>query len=165
MGDSVQDIVSQIRGLGGQNKETDISRSYLVALEGDTALAFPVSYLVETIQPEREHGIVRIPLSEEHILGVVNVRGEMLPVLSFNKILGFEGGSSKFLVVVKDGYQIAFAFDALMEIVDIRESLHRPVVNIEERIQDTFLGEEFDFEGKTVRVVNVPALFKSSFVR
>ena len=164
MSDNVQDIVSQIRSISDRQVEEEGSRGYLVALEGENSLAFPVSSLVETIQPDREQGIIKIPLSEPYILGVVNVRGEMLPVLSFNRIIGTEAGTPKYLIVVKDVFQVAFAFDSLVEIVEISNSSHSPLINIEERPHDVFLKEEFDFEGRTVRVVDISSLFKSSFL-
>jgi chemotaxis signal transduction protein len=161
---TVQEIVDRLRGLEKQADATAEELSCLIVRDGAARFAFPVEYLVETLQPSRK-GVVRIPLCEEYIAGVVNVRGEMLPVLCISKMIGIPGGETRFLVVVRDDFPLAFAFEELLELASVPVAGIRPLVNLEAREQDAFLREEFDYEGEVVRLVDVPALFTSSLVR
>ncbi len=46
--------------------------------------------------------IVRVPYTERHIVGVINLRGEILPVLSLKRILGLSESREPTRIVVLD---------------------------------------------------------------
>lgn len=70
--------------------------------------------------------IVRVPTSVPHILGIVNLRGRVLPVLSLQSKFGVGTGrdvteDSRFLIVSYDNMDVALFVDEVSEIETIRD--------------------------------------------
>ena len=91
MGSNLDDVIQKIResGTAGMTKKS-VFESYLVASENDEWIAYPVKSLKETYQISDANELIRIPLVDPYILGVVDIRGEMVPVVSFMRICGYE---------------------------------------------------------------------------
>lgn len=69
--------------------------------------------------------IVRVPTSVPHVLGVVNLRGKVLPVLSLQSKFGVGSGKditedSRFLIVSYDNMDVALFVDEVSEIETIK---------------------------------------------
>lgn len=90
---------------------------------GNEVYGADVSYIkgIEKMLP-----IVRIPTSVPHVLGVVNLRGKVLPVLSLQSKFGVGTGKdvtedSRFLIVSYDDMDVALFVDEVSEIETIRD--------------------------------------------
>jgi len=87
---------------------------YLVFKEGDYLLGVNIKELVEIIHIDK---VVKVPRSPSGFLGVINYRGEVIPVFSISKKLKNVVIGSKMGIVVNFGGE-KFAFNT-EEIVDI----------------------------------------------
>lgn len=70
--------------------------------------------------------IVRVPTSVPHVLGVVNLRGKVFPVLSLQSKFGIGSGKditedSRLLIVSYDDMDVALFVDEVSEIETIRD--------------------------------------------
>lgn len=90
---------------------------------GSEVYGADVSYIkgIEKMLP-----IVRVPTSVPHVLGVVNLRGKVLPVLSLQSKFGVGTGkdvteNSRFLIVSYDDMDVALFVDEVSEIETIRD--------------------------------------------
>lgn len=90
---------------------------------GNEVYGADVSYIkgIEKMLP-----IVRVPTSVPHVLGVVNLRGKVLPVLSLQSKFGVGTGKdvtedSRFLIVSYDDMDVALFVDEVSEIETIRD--------------------------------------------
>ena len=90
---------------------------------GEEVYGADVSYIkgIEKMLP-----IVRVPTSVPHVLGVVNLRGKVLPVLSLQSKFGVGTGkditdNSRFLIVSYDDMDVALLVDDVSEIETINE--------------------------------------------
>jgi len=103
--------------------ETD---RFLPAEEGKEVLGFLLSgehYAIET-NVVREaitiHEITPIPGTPSHLLGVMNVRGRIIPVVDLKQFLGMEREgiehATRAIILERGFYEIAFIPDALLPI-------------------------------------------------
>ena len=78
--------------------------------------------LVEEIQPVKE--LTRIPCTPEFVLGAVNVRGRILPVIDVKRFFGLAPAellpASKIIVVEAGELELGVIADQVDEVMDIR---------------------------------------------
>lgn len=80
---------------------------------------------------EKVQNIVRIPNSVPYIKGIINLRGDIIPVCSLRNKFGMEESnntdSTKFLIIAVGDMEVAFLVDALEGIFDIpAKQFHNP---------------------------------------
>jgi purine-binding chemotaxis protein CheW len=119
---------------------------------GGESYAVAVEHVLEVAELGE---IAPVPGSQGEVLGVRNLRGEVLPVFDLASVFGIGGGAigRRLLIVEHEGRRAGFAID---EVVDVGE-LPAPA----EETESTFLhGASLD-EGELVGVVDVARLFAS----
>ena len=71
---------------------------------------------------ETLNNVVAVPNVEHHILGIINLRGEVLPIYSLRRKFGLEevpvNDQTKIIVTTSNGVTIAFKVDEVKEIID-----------------------------------------------
>lgn len=127
-----------------------VTQSFLTVHVGDERFAFPTSDIAEVIRPP---AVTRVPLGPPSLLGVANLRGAVMPVISLRGLLGQEGGpSSKSRVVVLD------RGDPVGLLIDKVASLGRAALASEDAATDR--------EGLApVRMVDLDTLLAKDFYR
>lgn len=74
--------------------------------------------------------LIPLPHSPANVCGAVNVRGEIVPVISIRKVLGLPQRemelSDQFIICVFNGSKIAFWVDSVRDVVDYKESQMLP---------------------------------------
>ena len=112
------------------------------------------AFAVESVLEVAELGeIAPVPGAEAQVLGVRNLRGEVLPVFDLASVFGIprEGRAERLLIVEHEGRRAGFAID---EVVDVGE-LSAPA----EEAESKFLhGASLD-NGELVGVVDIARLF------
>ena len=164
MTDQIQEIIDKLRDKGKAEKDLEGTLDFFIAEEGGNFFAFPVTYVNEAIELDARTSIVHIPLTDPYILGVINVKGEMLPVLSLGKILGHKDSRQNFVVIIEESCRVCFAFEKLVEIVSVPTSGIHPLIRFAENSNSAFLKDEFEYDNSIVRIVDVLALFQSSWI-
>jgi purine-binding chemotaxis protein CheW len=117
---------------------------------GSEAYAFAVEHVLEVTDLGE---IAPVPGAGADVVGVRNLRGEVLPVFDLASLFGIErgGGTKRMVVVEHDGRRAGFVID---DVVDVGE-LAAPA----EATASRFLhGAALD-EGELVGIVDVPGLF------
>jgi len=117
---------------------------------GGEAYAFAVEHVLEVTDLGQ---LAPVPGAAAAVLGVRNLRGEVIPVFDLAAVFGIarEDAARRLLIVEHDGRRAGFAID---EVVDVRE-LPAPA----EEAESKFLqGATLD-GGELVGVVDVGSLF------
>lgn len=136
-----------------QESEEDTSdrRSLLLFRIADEWYAVGVDCVREIFQ---EYEITSIPCVPEFILGVVNVRGEILSVtdpariMKIGAIEGVEGARPPAIVISNDDVATALVVDEIGDIADVPMGSIEPPVSIIDRAQSEFIeGSVFVNEG------------------
>ncbi len=89
---------------------------------GEGEYGLDVSYVnaIETLS-----NVVPVPNAASHILGIMNLRGDVLPVYSLRTKFGLEeipsDEQTKIIVTKSNGVTVAFKVDAVKEIMDLEK--------------------------------------------
>jgi purine-binding chemotaxis protein CheW len=118
---------------------------------GGEAYAFAVEHVLEVTDLG---AIAPVPGAPANVVGVRNLRGEVLPVFDLASLFGIErdGGAQRMVVVEHDGRRAGFVID---DVVGVAE-LAAPEAAAESRF---LRGASLD-DGELVGVVDVPSLFE-----
>ena len=108
------------------------NETYLTFLLGEEYFAVNVKKVLEVLEQQL---ITRVPKSPDHILGILNFRGEILPVIDTRFKFGICGrdADSKNSVIVyeiqgeNETITIAATADAVKDVIDISDDEIKPV--------------------------------------
>ena len=112
--------------------------------------------------------VTRVPTAERHVLGVASLRGNLVPVVSLEQMLGVKGPARsdsatalpRLVVVRADEYEIALVVDEICGIVEERPAEFTAKTSSADR--PGFLREEFAWQGNLVCVLDVPLLIATA---
>lgn len=83
----------------------------------------------------RMQNITRVPKTQVYYRGVINLRGEIIPVMSLRLKLGLEpdqfGGKTRIIIIKLDNAKVGVIVDEVREVVNLTEE------NIEKASHDT----------------------------
>lgn len=130
----------------------------------DTIITFKVGAEVVGIDISKVREVTEIvkpmvvPRSPDFLLGLVNVRGEVVPVLSLKKRLGLGGDEiGNFLLVIEDEGRVAgLKVDELLgtkKIVESKINLKSELLSTRKE-KDFFLGV-YETDGKPILILNL----------
>jgi purine-binding chemotaxis protein CheW len=117
---------------------------------GNEAYALPVEHVLEVAELGR---LAPVPGSPPEILGVRNLRGQILPVIDLARVLGIEreGTPARMLVAEQGGRRAGFAVDEVSDVGSLAEPA-------EETDSEFLVGAALDGD-ELVGVVDVARLF------
>jgi purine-binding chemotaxis protein CheW len=131
----------------------------LFALGGES-YAFPLERVREVVKPGP---ITPVPSISEHILGVMNLRGEILPVLDPKRLLGIGAGTpgreGRIIVVKAPGMSVGFLADNVEDAIEVKGSIEPPLATLPER-QVRYLRGQVIHEGLLVGVLSLDTLLE-----
>jgi purine-binding chemotaxis protein CheW len=131
---------------------------------GKGAYALRVKHAKEIVPSPR---VTPVPCAPEYVLGVVNIRGMIMPVVSLARFLDFqqdtEALSSENRVIVSeaDGMVVALSVDKVLGISEVNVADIQASLSLVEREAAGFVEGEFDNEGRTVCVMDLPAILRA----
>lgn len=106
---------------------------------GGNRFGLPIEMVNEIIQPIK---VTKIPQSHPYVEGIIQIRGEVYPVIDFRSLLG--GGTDealqKFIVATVEGRNVVFHVDDVLQI-------HRITSNIIEEPTDLYEGNQLPLTG------------------
>lgn len=81
--------------------------------------------VIKTESIERMTQITRVPDSSDYVLGIINLRGDILPVLSLRLKIGLKpkafDSDTRIIVVDVGNYRVGIVVDRIVEIMNISE--------------------------------------------
>lgn len=137
-----------------QNDYKDITNSYLTFRLGDELFAAHVGKVLNILEMTK---ITPVPQAAEHMLGVINLRGNVLPVVDARIRFGIADTkyTSDTCIIVMDTYlgsehvQIGALVDAVSEVIDIMPGDIQPSPSIGSKYKSEYIegmgkkGEDF----------------------
>jgi purine-binding chemotaxis protein CheW len=129
-----------------------VSGVHVRLVVGGEAYAFAVENVLEVTDLG---AIAQVPGAGADVLGVRNLRGEVVPVFDLASLLGIErdGAARRLVIVEHDGTRAGLAFDDVLGVGELAaptEAGESPLL----------LGTSLD-DGELLGVVDVPSLFAS----
>ena len=154
---------NQLSSMGNEEKIDEDIMQLVGFVVGEEEYAIPILSIQEIIKPIE---YTRVPTTPEFVLGVFNLRGNVIPLIDLRKKFSLrsklEDHDTRY-IVLKDGDNIAgFVIDKLTEAIRIKKS------QIEETPETMSKQDGFIYGiGKTdkgiLTILNVEALLKRDF--
>lgn len=113
----------------GPASSDDVRKSdtekYLIFVSDGLLYGIHTDYIVDIIT---HTAITRLPMLPEHIRGVINLRGQIVPILDLRLLLGREPGEHYCTIVLNiDGTPLSLLTDRVEQIVDLPKSSILPM--------------------------------------
>jgi purine-binding chemotaxis protein CheW len=107
---------------------------------GQRTFALPISVVQEIVRPPE---ITAVPQSAEHVEGVINLRGRIVPVIDLRRRFGEAAAASRknrILVVSIEGRRVGLLADAASEVLKIADSDIEPSPKLFGDADDTYVA-------------------------
>lgn len=147
---------------GNEERRHEGVESQLVVFHvGSEEYGIPISYVREIINQTR---VVRLPKMPSFIIGVINLRGRVIPVIDLADkfalpLDGSEQTSKKILIVEMDNTMVGYLVSAVSEVLTVsRESLEKPsyaLANLESNLVEYICS----FDKRLFPVLDVLQMF------
>ncbi|WP_062015746.1 chemotaxis protein CheW [Aureimonas sp. AU4] len=144
-----------------------VARDYLTVALGQDLFAIPVSLVHEVLDPTP---VTRVPNAPVYAPGLVNVRGNVLPMLDLRARFGLEptpDTASTRLIVSEvaieggDPFEVAIKTDAVFAVVPVRDEEIAAVPEYGSRWPSRFLAGVVRDEGRFVLLLDVARLVET----
>lgn len=114
--------------------------------------------VLEVVSIERSHQITSVPRQNEYVLGVIDLRGNVIPIVDLKKVLtGSQSAltdSTRLIIVQVDKQVIGFVVDEATDIVDIPSSaIQKPSM-----FQSAFIYGIAKLEERMIILLDIPYL-------
>lgn len=110
--------------------------------------------------------ITKVPKVPDFIEGVINLRGNVIPVIDLRKRFDFEEiektNASRIIVVEVDQYTVGMVVDAVSEVVRVNETSIEPPSNIIADIDTDYLSGVCKFEDKLIILLELSKVLSAS---
>jgi len=150
--------------------QTEETRSVIIFRLGEEWLALPAHLFQEVTQPSAIHTIPH--RSNEVLLGIVNIRGEVLLCISLHHLLGLEENSTSQLAIASDslvrdrmvavevqGNRWVFTVDEISSIHRFGADELRPAPATVTQASQTYTQATLDWQGRKVSCLDDELLF------
>ena len=120
------------------NVEESTSLQYIVVNIGIEQYGINIKYIDNIVRIQR---ITRVPKTQPYYKGVINLRGEIIPVMSIRIKLGLEDDEftdkSRIIIVKVDNASVGIIVDQVKEVVTLDED---NIENMATDVNDEFSG-------------------------
>jgi purine-binding chemotaxis protein CheW len=127
---------------------------------GDDTFGIPVVEVQEVIKHQR---VTPIPLAQQHIRGLVNLRGQIVTSISLRSLFGLEDTypETYMNVIVNNGKSIyALAVDEILDVIEVKQvTFESTPKNMDQRMQE-FTRGVFKLDGDLMVLLNVQPIVK-----
>lgn len=108
-----------------QEEDTSDTRKFLIFVTDGLKLGVDAAYVVEIIT---NHTITHLPMLPHYMSGIINLRGQIIPIMNMRDRLGKEDKDDCLVVVLNiDGTQLGLLVDAVDQMIDIPKDSVLPV--------------------------------------
>lgn len=122
---------------------------------GDECIGIDIRKVLEVTEV---HEPVMVPQSADYVLGLVNVRGDVIPVLSLRKRFGMKGTeqSNVMLIVEDDGRVAGLKVDALLGTRKIKEGkIKKTSEFLAAKREKNFVYGIYEIDEKPILILNL----------
>lgn len=136
---------------------------YVVFKLDDENYGVPIKY-VETV--EKLTKITRVPNAPYYINGVINLRGEVIPVMDLRKRFGLEHISvtddSRIIVLSVDEISVGILTDSCSEVIALDREQIDETYGLTISVEDDYVEGIGKFDERMIIILHVPELLKNN---
>ena len=117
-------------------------KQYIVVQIGSEKYGIDISYVDNIVRMQK---ITRVPKAQPYFKGIINLRGEIVPVMSIRKKMGLEedvitGASRIIILKIEDKGSLGVMVDAVNEVVNLTEDQIETNNISSNHAKDTFIN-------------------------
>jgi len=133
-------------------------KQYIAVVLNDEQYGIDINYIDNIVRMQR---ITRVPKSQSYFPGVINLRGEIIPVMSLRKKFGFEDDvftpKTRILILKPEPQaSIGFIVDEVKEVVSLSENDIDKLASNEEK--NTYITGVGKHQRGLVSLLNISAV-------
>jgi purine-binding chemotaxis protein CheW len=136
-------------------------REYLSFNLSHEVFGIPIENIKEIIKPPY---ITQLPRTEPVIVGIISLRGVIVPVIDIGRRLGMEavkfGRKTRILILEQQQEQMGCLVDSVRSVVRLREEQVEPAPQVFDRAQAEHIIGVGRVEGEVVTLLSVKCLFE-----
>ena len=120
-------ISSEYDEAAPQEEEVIESRKHLIFVTDNLKLGLDAEYVVEILN---HHTVTYLPMMPDYIRGIINMRGQIIPIMDIRQRLGkfpLEDGESLLVVLNYNETQIGILVDSVESMIDIPKDSIVPI--------------------------------------
>lgn len=114
--------------------------------------------MVEGINQLKDFAITKLPNTEGYIEGIINLRGNVIPLYNLRKKFGFDeteiDKESEILVVSSKNLKIGFIVDIVTDIIRLEQEKIHPASKLFNQVGDEYIEGIGQYENKMLVVLN-----------
>ena len=140
--------------------------TYLTFLIGKEYFAVNVTKVLEVLQHQ---SITLIPKTPEHILGIINFRGEILPVIDTKLKFNIKSDETEHKIIIVFDIEhnetksiIAATADAVKDVIEVADSEIKPVPEMGIRYNSNYLSGAIRRDENFILLLNIEKIFSTS---
>ncbi|MCT4633743.1 MAG: chemotaxis protein CheW [Firmicutes bacterium] len=108
---------------------------------------------------ERKMPITRVPYTKNFIKGVVNLRGNVIPVIDLRTRFGIEykeyDDESRILIINHKDYKVGMIADSSSEVLQLEETDINEAPSIKNRTSDAFIKSIGKNDGRIIMLIDL----------
>lgn len=141
--------------------ETAKAKQYIVVVLNNELYGINIKYIHNIIVMQ---GITRVPKAQSYFKGVINLRGEVIPVMSLRLRLGLEEESitddTRILIVKPDEQSapVGFIVDEVREVISLEKSNIDKISYDEQDVRTTFSTGIGKFDTDLINLLSVSGI-------
>ena len=142
---------------GDETKIVDITFQYIVIRLGDEQYGIDISYVNNIVRMQR---ITRVPKVAPYLKGVINLRGEVLPVVSLRLKMGLEEDvydkATRIIILKTENEgQIGILVDEVKEVVTLSEKSIEKIAHDSKSEKANFLSGVGKNNGELISILDL----------
>ena len=114
--------MEEVKKIENTAEESDTLEQYIVVKIGNEQYGINIQYIDNIVRSQK---ITRVPKTQKYYKGVINLRGEIIPVMSIRLKLGLEDDvftdKTRIIIVKVENATIGVIVDQVKEVVTIDE--------------------------------------------
>jgi len=139
-----------------ENTASD-AKKYLVFRLDKEEFGIEISKITTII--EKDMNIARVPKQPKFLKGVINLRGEIIPVISLRLRLGYSDDvyneETRIIIVKLDDVSVGLIVDSVAEVIELNEDTTESVSNITVEHSMEYLTGVGKANGRIVTLLNL----------
>ncbi|MCL6443902.1 MAG: chemotaxis protein CheW [Alicyclobacillus sp.] len=128
---------------------------YLLFQVGDTRFAIDIVH-VESVEPMQM--VTLVPGTASHVKGVINLRGEIVPVMDMNRLFGQSDTciteETRIVVVSVDEIVAGLVVHSADEVVELDDQSSQPPAEVFTAVHPTYVRAISSLDGRSVIILD-----------
>ncbi len=117
---------------------------------------------------ERMQHITRVPQTEDFIIGVINLRGVVTPIIDLRKRFSIEKteftNSTRIIIVYINNMEVGFVVDAAYDVIDIPENAIEPAPEVIGTVDVDYIEGVAKIDSRLLMLLNIEKVLSSQEV-